>query len=93
MSRRVDVLMARWFEELRSTWRSAAETVARAAKRVEPACRVYVIGSVAEGTYTAVSDLDILVVLPRDAPPREKRRVKTRILLEAFDSGSSSTTP
>ena len=84
---KIDVLMARWFYELRDTWREAARIVARAAKRLYPDARVYLIGSVAEGTFTATSDLDILVVLPRDPDPRERLEAKTRILLAAFDDG------
>ena len=83
----VDVLMARWFYELRDTWREAARVVASAAKQLYPGARVYVIGSVAEGTFTAVSDLDVLVVLPYDPDPRERLRAKIRILLRAFDEG------
>ncbi len=69
---KVDVLMARWFYELREGWRSAAEIVARVAKRLHPNAKVYVVGSVAEGTFTATSDLDIVILLPHDpSPPRE----------------------
>ncbi len=84
---KVDVLMTKWFYELRDNWRDAARTVAIAAKRLYPSARVYVIGSVAEGTFTAISDLDILVVLPYDPEPRERLKIKTRILLQAFDHG------
>ena len=84
---RVDVLMARWFYELLETWRDAAGIVARAAKALYPGARVYVIGSVAEGTFTAASDLDVLVALPWDPGPRERLRVKVEILLKAFDEG------
>ena len=83
----VDVLMARWFYELRDTWRKAARLVAAAAKQLYPQAKIYIIGSVAEDSFTATSDLDILVVLPRDPQPRERLRVKTRILLKAFDLG------
>ena len=87
MADKIDVLMARWFFELRDTWRTAAGIVARVARRLYPGARVYLIGSVAEGTFTATSDLDILVVLPRDPGPRERLEAKMRIMLAAFDEG------
>ena len=87
MVNKVDVLMAKWFYELRDKWREAATLVARIAKRLYPGAKVYVIGSVAEGAFTATSDLDILVVLPRDPEPGERLRIKTSILLQAFDEG------
>ncbi len=87
MVNKVDVLMAKWFYELRDGWREAATLVTRVAKRLYPGAKVYVIGSVAEGTFTATSDLDILVVLPRDPEPSERLRIKTNILLQAFDEG------
>ena len=82
-----DVLMAKRFYELRDTWRKAARLVAAAAKQLYPQAKAYLIGSVAEGTFTATSDLDILIVLPRDPQPRERLRAKTRIPLKAFDMG------
>ncbi len=84
---KIDVLMVKWFYELRDKWRDAARIVAGVAKRLYPGSEVYVIGSVAEGTFTATSDLDILVVLPHDPSPRERLEAKTRILLQAFDEG------
>ena len=84
---KVDVLMVKWFYELRDTWREAARVVARVARRLYPDARVYPIGSVAEGTFTATSDLDILMVLPRDPAPRERLEAKKRIMLAAFDEG------
>lgn len=85
--RRLDALMARWYYELVSTWRWAAGIVARAAKRLYPGARVYVFGGAAEGRLTAVSDVDVLVVLPREPGPRERLRAKLRIMEEAFRSG------
>lgn len=84
---RLDMLMARWFYELQSTWRKAAATVARVVKQFYPEARVYVIGGAAEDRLTAVSDLDILVVLPWEPSPRERLEAKKRILLRAFEEG------
>ena len=44
-------------------------------------------GGAAEGRLTAVSDVDVLVVLPREPGPRERLRAKLRIMEEAFRSG------
>jgi len=85
--RRVDVLMAKWYYELVSTWRRAAEITARAAKRLYPGARVYVIGGAAENRLTATSDVDVLVVLPWEPGPRERLQAKLRIMEEAFRSG------
>ena len=87
MSIRVDALMAKWFYELQSTWRKAARTVASVAKQLYPEAKVYVIGGAAEDRLTAISDLDILIVLPWDPNPRERLEIKKRILLEAFEKG------
>lgn len=84
---KLDVLMVKWFYELRDTWRNVAELIAKVAKRLYPEAKVYVFGSVAEGTFTATSDLDILIVLPHDPDPRERLRIKMQLLLTAFDEG------
>ncbi|ABL78391.1 nucleotidyltransferase domain-containing protein [Thermofilum pendens] len=46
-------------------WREYAEAVAKAAKDLRPDAEVYVVGSVAEGRATVLSDIDILVVLEK----------------------------
>jgi predicted nucleotidyltransferase len=84
---REDVVAVRWFFELRNTWRQAARIVAEAVRELYPEAEVYVIGSVAEGRFTAFSDLDILVVLPHDPTPEERVRIKLEIMRRAFDKG------
>lgn len=85
--RRVDVLMARWFYELVTTWRRMVRLVAEAAQSLYPGARVYVIGGAAENRLTAVSDVDVLLVLPWEPGPRERLRVKIRVMEEAFRRG------
>ena len=85
--RRVDVLMARWFYELVTTWRRMARVVAEAAQSLYPGARVYVIGGAAEDRLTAVSDVDVLLVLPWEPGPRERLRIKIRVMEEAFRRG------
>ncbi len=61
-------------------WRRWIGRVVEAVKTLYPDAEVYVIGSVAEGTYTGASDLDLLVVT--DAAPRtpkEEAEAKVRI--------------
>ncbi len=64
-------------------WRSYAEAVARAACDVVGEARVYVVGSIARGTYTVLSDIDVLVVVPRG---RVRRGLVRDIMLRAMDS-------
>lgn len=45
-------------------WSKYAKSVAMAAKRLYPQAKVYVIGGVASGKITVLSDIDLLIVLP-----------------------------
>ncbi|MEM2523123.1 MAG: nucleotidyltransferase domain-containing protein [Candidatus Bathyarchaeia archaeon] len=45
------------------------ETIKRVVKKLDPQAQIYLFGSVAEGTYTYSSDIDILVVTR--LPPAE----------------------
>ena len=66
-------------------WREYAEAVARAASDLLGEVKVYVIGSVARGRYTALSDIDVLIVVPRD---KVKRSLVREIMLRAIDAYS-----
>ncbi len=70
------------FRHLRR-WREYAAMVARAARDVVPGARVYVVGGVAEGRVTVLSDIDILVVVPRG---RLRRGLYTEIMARAMDA-------
>ena len=63
-------------------WREYAEAVARAARDLVPSARVYVVGSVARGRYTVLSDIDILIVVPHRVDPRTFAR---DVLVRAMD--------
>ena len=69
------------FEHLRR-WREYAAAVAKAARDLAPGCRVYVIGGVAEGRTTVLSDIDILIVLPKGT---EGRGLYVAIMARAMD--------
>lgn len=56
-------------------WRRVVEELARIVRRVYPEARVYVTGSVARGEWIAASDLDVVIVLPREPSPREAAEV------------------
>ena len=73
------------FEHLRRWW-EYAERVARAAKDLPPGAEVYVIGGVAEGRVTVLSDIDALVAVPGGTPSSEElKRLPVDILLRAVD--------
>ena len=51
--------------------REYAEALARAACKLYPNARVYVIGSIARGDATVASDIDVLIVIPGGHVERE----------------------
>jgi len=71
------------FEHLRR-WREYALKVAKAARDVLGDVRVYVVGGIAEGRTTVLSDIDILIVA--ENIPRDKKRLYVEILERAIDS-------
>ncbi|RUM47753.1 MAG: DNA polymerase subunit beta [Hyperthermus sp.] len=61
-------------------WREWIQGVVEAIKQLYPDAEIYVIGSIAEGNYTASSDLDLLVATSKPPQtPREEAETKTRI--------------
>ncbi len=71
----------RHFEHLRR-WREYAAAVARAARDLVPGAKVYVVGGVAKGRITVLSDIDILIVVPKGA---ERRGLSRAIMARAMD--------
>jgi len=68
-------------------WRRYAEIVARAARDVCPDAEVYLIGGAAEDRLTVLSDIDILVVVPRKLDYGSAVELKERILEKAEELG------
>ena len=69
-------------------WRHYAPIVARAAVEVLGRdVEVYVVGSAAEGRLTALSDLDVLIVLPREPDPHEALLISRRVYEKAVELG------
>ncbi len=76
----------RYMVEHLRRWREYAEAIARAACKLYPGSRVYVVGSVARGEPTVASDIDVLIVLPEDRVRSEPRyRIAARIFEVAVD--------
>ncbi|MGC8542965.1 MAG: nucleotidyltransferase domain-containing protein [Vulcanisaeta sp.] len=71
------------FEHLRK-WREYSVAVMRAARDLIPSARVYVIGGVAEDRTTVLSDIDILIVVPRGISINRVRLYRD-ILARAMD--------
>lgn len=67
-------------------WREYAGSVARAAFEFDPDARVYVIGGVAEDRVTALSDIDILIIVSKPISPSESLTLRREILIKAMDS-------
>ncbi|NPA84703.1 MAG: nucleotidyltransferase domain-containing protein [Crenarchaeota archaeon] len=76
-----DEFMVETYKLLVSKWRDVAEEVAKACAELCGDCEVYVIGSVARGTATALSDLDVLIVLPENCNAREiKKKLLRKVI-------------
>ena len=77
--------MLQFYKRLKK-WRTYARMVAKAARDVlGESIEVYVFGGAAEDRLTALSDIDIAVVLSYDPSPKEAMRLKRRILILAMD--------
>ena len=68
-------------------WRRYVEVVVEAVKRVVPEARVYLVGGAAEGRLTVLSDIDIVVVLPKTLSLEEAAELRARIWEEAEKLG------
>ena len=68
-------------------WKRYAWYIVEAVKRLYPKSRVYLIGSVAEGTYTSSSDIDILVIIPEGPKPVELSKIRFKLWEEAARLG------
>lgn len=55
-------------------WRKWAEKIAKAAKEVfSGECEVYVFGSIAKGSWSGGSDVDILIIVNREIKSNKER--------------------
>jgi len=72
---------------LLTAWRRYVAAVVAAVQKLYPQARVYVIGGAAEGRLTALSDIDVLVVLPWEPSGKEKLHVSRTIYETAVEHG------
>ncbi|UXD21296.1 DNA polymerase III subunit beta [Ignicoccus pacificus DSM 13166] len=68
-------------------WKEVAKKIAEAAKEVLGDTEVYVVGGIAEGRFTAASDLDILIVSDKVPSTSKKIWLKVEIREKAFQKG------
>ncbi|MET1128862.1 MAG: nucleotidyltransferase domain-containing protein [Thermoproteota archaeon] len=68
-------------------WRRYARIIAKAACQVIPGARTYVFGSAASGNLTSLSDVDVLVELPREVKPLERLELKLSVFEKAVELG------
>ncbi len=74
------------FQHLRR-WQSYARKIARAAAELVPGSRVYVVGGIAEGRATVLSDIDVVIVVPKPRlEGKERLRLAVDILERAIDA-------
>lgn len=66
-----------------SRWREYVKLIAEAVKVVEPQAKLYLVGGAAEGRLTVLSDIDVLLVLPRRPGFEEAAELRARVLEEA----------
>jgi len=64
-------------------WREYAKKIAKAARDIVPEAKVYVIGGAAENRLTVLSDIDILIIVPKKAM---KKHLTTNILEKAINT-------
>ena len=64
-------------------WKKHVKTISEAVRAIVPEARVYVAGGAAEGRLTVKSDVDVLVVLPREVDFAEATELRAKILEEA----------
>ncbi len=77
----LDKFMVETYELLMKYWRYVAQKVKETCVAKVGKCKVFVIGSVARGTATALSDLDVLVIIPKGLNPYE---IKKELLREVI---------
>lgn len=68
-------------------WREYVQKIFAAVRDVlGGSIEVYVFGGAAEDRLTALSDIDVAIVLPKEPSPRERLRIKQRVFARAVDA-------
>ncbi len=68
-------------------WRKYVKILVEVAKAVAPYAEIYLVGGAAENRLTVLSDIDIVVVLPRNPSFEEATDLRARIWEEAEKRG------
>jgi hypothetical protein len=68
-------------------WRRHMKPVVEAVCEVVPGGVAYLAGGAAEGRLTALSDIDVVVVVPYHLVPIGRIEIKLKILDRAFEKG------
>jgi len=66
-------------------WRDSVEKVAKAVKDLEPLAEVYVVGGVAEGRLTVLSDVDVVIVVDKDFNASDVNMLRRSVYVRAVD--------
>ena len=74
----LDKFMVETYNLLMKYWKDVALAVSETCTELCGTCEVYIIGSVARGTATCLSDLDVLVVVPETCNARETKKALLR---------------
>lgn len=86
MSLGEDALMIREYVRIQQ-WRKYIGYVVEAVCKVLPNGIVYLAGGAARGRLTALSDIDVVVVVPHPLKPSERLELKLKIIDKAFEKG------
>ncbi len=85
MGTRLAKYMYNTYKRLRE-WRLYIKAISKAARSVVgDNVEIYVFGGAAENRLTALSDIDVAVVLPYEPSPKERLKLKQDILIKAID--------
>ena len=68
-------------------WRRLVAMVARATKMVVPEAEVYVVGGAAEKRLTILSDIDVVIALPKELDYENAVELKAKIFEKAEELG------
>ena len=68
-------------------WKKYVKIMYKAIKHVVPYAEVYLIGGAAENRLTIMSDIDILIVLPKKPSFNEAVELRTKIMERAEELG------
>ncbi|UXD21799.1 DNA polymerase [Ignicoccus pacificus DSM 13166] len=60
-------------------WREIVPKIAEILKEIIPDAEIYLVGSVARGDYDAWSDVDILIVTPRELTRKERIEIRAKL--------------